>query len=175
MEQAEADFEKALEVDPRHGDALNNRGCVRWAKQDADAALDDFLKAMSLNPNHAAAYKNAATVYIAKNRMNDAIQILEQAVRVQPGDTEVVVALCEAWLSQNKWQKALALLERSLKKPVPRQQRSRMLTCRARAVEQSGNVKKALKSYQQALEATDDPSIRASLENKIAEISALGR
>jgi Tfp pilus assembly protein PilF len=143
--------------------------------QDGDRALEDFLKALSIHPSHPGAYRNAATVYLSKGRVDHAVQMLEQAVRVNPGDTELALALSEAWIQQDKWQKALVLLEKSLKKPLPSEQKSRLLVLRALALERSGNLRKALKSYEQALEEAEDPGVRDRLARKIAELSSRTR
>lgn len=54
-----AEFDIALKDDPRNGNALFNRGIVKWqGKMDIDGALADWHKLLKENPN----YQNAAQV-----------------------------------------------------------------------------------------------------------------
>ncbi len=47
LDEAKADFDKALDLNPRYYLALNGRGSVLWAKGDAQGAVEDFRRAVA--------------------------------------------------------------------------------------------------------------------------------
>ena len=58
MKKAVHGFTRVLELDPGHGEALNNRG-VCWAKLGKlDAAETDFRAALEIDPASLAARRN---------------------------------------------------------------------------------------------------------------------
>jgi hypothetical protein len=90
-----------------------------------------------------------------KRKIGSTLRPFEQR-SCRSGDTEVSVTLCEAWLSQNKWQKRWHCGEvfQEIRSVSAKTECSRA----GPAHSKSGNIKKALKSYQQALDAAVDPS-----------------
>ncbi|MGX7741981.1 tetratricopeptide repeat protein [Rhodopseudomonas parapalustris] len=58
VDRAIADYDDALQVDPKRPDALNARGELWRGKGDARKALADFAAALRLNPDHVAARAN---------------------------------------------------------------------------------------------------------------------
>jgi len=59
-DQAISDFNKAIEINPRYGQAYNNRGIVYRLKGQYDQAISDFNKAIEINPRDAQTYNNLA-------------------------------------------------------------------------------------------------------------------
>ena len=53
-----ADFDRALEIDPKLSGAYNNRGSVKGHMGDHAAAIADFDRALEIDPNNAAAHSN---------------------------------------------------------------------------------------------------------------------
>ena len=64
--EAEADFTKAIEKDPKYADAYNYRGKVKGAQKKYDEGIKDVNKALELDPGNALYYYNRATIYNAK-------------------------------------------------------------------------------------------------------------
>jgi Flp pilus assembly protein TadD len=62
-DQAIADFNKAIEINPRYDKAYNNRGIVYRLKGQYDQAISDFNKAIEINPTDAQAYNNLAWLF----------------------------------------------------------------------------------------------------------------
>jgi Tfp pilus assembly protein PilF len=62
-DQAIADFNKAIEINPRYDKAYNNRGIVYRLKGQYDQAISDFNKAIEINPMDAQAYNNLAWLF----------------------------------------------------------------------------------------------------------------
>ena len=57
-DRAIADYDKALELDPKDATAYNNRGFTYDKKGDYDKAIADYNKALELDPKDATAYNN---------------------------------------------------------------------------------------------------------------------
>jgi len=57
-----AHFTKAIELNPNHSGAYNNRGNAKKSLEDLRGAIADFSKAIELNPNLAVAYYNRGLV-----------------------------------------------------------------------------------------------------------------
>jgi lipoprotein NlpI len=65
-DQAIADFDEAIKLDPKNASAYNNRGNAKSEKGEADAAIEDFNAAIKANPRYASAYFNRANSYATK-------------------------------------------------------------------------------------------------------------
>jgi tetratricopeptide (TPR) repeat protein len=66
FDRAIADFDKAIELNPRLAQAHNGRGLAYRDKNELDKAIADFSKAIELDPNSAEAYFNRAYAYHRK-------------------------------------------------------------------------------------------------------------
>lgn len=83
-DRAIADFNKAIELDPKNFGAFNNRGTAFRAKNDNDRALADYSAAIKLAPTFAVAYKNRGVVNFAKGDNDRAIADYSEAIRLDP-------------------------------------------------------------------------------------------
>ena len=63
MSKARYFFEKALSIDPRNDEAINNLGVLSHRLGDHQEAMDFFVKAIELNPNNADAKTNLALLF----------------------------------------------------------------------------------------------------------------
>ena len=63
-----ADFNEAIQLDPKSAHAFRNRGVLYAKKGDNDRAIADFNEAIQLDPNNALAVCNRG---IAKRNIND--------------------------------------------------------------------------------------------------------
>lgn len=75
---AEANFRKALELDPNMAAAHFNLGTLYLKKGDNEAALEHLNKSIELDPNFAASYFNRAMALANLGRTEEAIQDLEK-------------------------------------------------------------------------------------------------
>src|SRR3954471_6240536 len=65
-DQAIADFDAALRINPNHLRAYVNRGNASYARRDYDRAIADFGKAIRLEPKNVAHVMSRAAVHEAK-------------------------------------------------------------------------------------------------------------
>ena len=62
-DEALADFNKAISLDPNYAQAYANRGLIYRKTGKLDLALADYNKALQLDPNYAVAYLGRGIVY----------------------------------------------------------------------------------------------------------------
>lgn len=80
-DMANADFQAAIDFNPKNWRALHNRG-VSYAQAGQFAeSFDDFNAVIQLNPEYAKAYANRATLYVQANDLQSAIKDYELSLR----------------------------------------------------------------------------------------------
>src|SRR4030042_6325994 len=77
-DEAIAEFNKAIELDPELAIAYSNRGAAYIGKGDFDKALADCDMAIALDPLLAAAYNNRARAYHEKGELDKALARSEE-------------------------------------------------------------------------------------------------
>ena len=83
-DRAIADFNEAIQLDPKSAHAFRNRG-VAYAKQRRqDRAIADFNEAIRLDPKSALAFRNRGVVYAYKGDYDRAIADFNEAIRLDP-------------------------------------------------------------------------------------------
>ena len=79
-DEAIADFDEAIRINPRSASAYNHRGLAYRKKDDAGRAIADYTAAISLNPVYALAYSNRGHVHEALGHREDAIRDFSRAL-----------------------------------------------------------------------------------------------
>ena len=86
-QQAFADGEKAVKIDPNSSSAYNCRGMAYHHLKNSSKALVDLDKAIELDPKVGAFYINRASVYFYGLKKNtQAIDDLTKAIEIDPYD-----------------------------------------------------------------------------------------
>jgi len=73
---------KAISLDPKYGDAYNNRGLVWLDKGDYDRAMADYTKAIELDPRDSTAYDNRGNIWYDKGDYYRAIADYTKAIEL---------------------------------------------------------------------------------------------
>src|SRR5579884_4038608 len=89
LSEAEAQFRKALEINPRDIDALNNLGVVLRRRHRAGEAVDFLRAAAKIRPEDPRIRSNLALALAQAGRLNDAIAELQEAARFAPRDADI--------------------------------------------------------------------------------------
>ncbi len=84
LNDALADFNKALAVNPSYADAYYNRGKALDAMGDSDAAIADFNKVLDLNPGNYFACNNLGVLYGKAGSYGNAMEYFNRAVAINP-------------------------------------------------------------------------------------------
>lgn len=86
LENALANYDEAIRINPAEPMAYNNRGSARRDRQDFDGAMADFSEAIRLKPDYAMALNNRGVVRAAQGDLDGAIADYTEALRLEPND-----------------------------------------------------------------------------------------
>ena len=92
-EDALAEFDKAITLDPNNAEALYNRGLIYQTERQHQLAIDDFTSASGLTPQRAEPLLGRAISYLAMDRIKDAAADLDEAVQADPQNEQ-------AWMTR---------------------------------------------------------------------------
>ncbi|MCX7949739.1 MAG: tetratricopeptide repeat protein [Treponemataceae bacterium] len=84
FDEALADYERALAINPDFAEAYNSRGLLYKELGRFDEALADYSKAVALNPRMAEGYNNRAIVYFNLGRLDEALADYNRAIELSP-------------------------------------------------------------------------------------------
>ena len=84
LDGAIADYNRAIELNPKDARAYYNRGIAKRAKRDLDGAIADFSRAIELDPKYAIAYNNRGIAKEARGDLDGAIADFNRAIELDP-------------------------------------------------------------------------------------------
>jgi len=84
LDEAVADYTKAIELDPKNVSAYNNRGNIREDKGDIRSAAADYTLAVAINQRHPTALYNLGHSYQIRKDYEGAIAAYSKAIEVKP-------------------------------------------------------------------------------------------
>ncbi|WP_135605447.1 tetratricopeptide repeat protein [Methanococcoides sp. NM1] len=88
-------FDKALEIDPNHADAWNNKGFALFSLSSYPEALECFDKSIELNPDNADAWFNKGFLLSRRpNTYEEGIDCLDKSIELYPNTAD---ACADAW------------------------------------------------------------------------------
>ncbi len=114
LEAARADFERAVELNPRSPDAHLARGTLRLRSGALNEALDDLDLAVALDPRYASAYDKRCVVKMGLGRPAQALADCEKAVALEPRNHEAWINIGVVYRSLGRAADAAASYERAL-------------------------------------------------------------
>src|SRR6266436_682994 len=88
-EEALAEFDKAIALDPHNAHALYSRGLLYQAEKQHQLAIDDFSSASGLTPQWAEPLLGRAQSYLALDKAKEAAADLDEAVQADPTNAQV--------------------------------------------------------------------------------------
>ena len=88
-EEALAEFDKAIALDPHNAQALYNRGLLYQNEKQHQLAIDDFTAANGLTPQRAEPLLGRAISYLALDKAKEAAADLDEAVQADPQNAQI--------------------------------------------------------------------------------------
>jgi len=88
-EEARAEFDHAIALDPYNAQALYSRGLLRQGEQQHQLAIDDFTAANGLTPQRAEPLLARAVSYLALDKVKEAAADLDEAAQADPQNAEI--------------------------------------------------------------------------------------
>jgi serine/threonine protein kinase/WD40 repeat protein/tetratricopeptide (TPR) repeat protein len=83
-DKALAEYNKAIELHPKHAGLWNDRGNAYHALRQYDKAIADYSKAIELDPKLASAWSNRGATYHHLHQYNKALRDLNKAIELDP-------------------------------------------------------------------------------------------
>lgn len=84
LDTAKKYYERALKLNPKYSEAMNNLGTVYYAKKDYRKAVGQYKKALKLAPQSASVYSNLGTAYFARKNYKEASEAYRIALSLDP-------------------------------------------------------------------------------------------
>jgi tetratricopeptide (TPR) repeat protein len=84
LKTAQKNYEKAIKIDPKYSEAVNNLGTVYYAHKKYRTAINKYHAALKLKPDSASYYSNLGTAYFARKEYQKAAQAYQTAVKIDP-------------------------------------------------------------------------------------------
>ena len=84
LDIAKLQYEKALSLNPKYPEALNNLGTVYYGQQNYHKAEAFYLKAIKLKPASASFYSNLGTAYFSDHNYKRGMQAYRKAFSIDP-------------------------------------------------------------------------------------------
>ncbi|MCL5952216.1 MAG: tetratricopeptide repeat protein [Chloroflexi bacterium] len=124
IDQALAQCQEALKINPDHQGALLLLGMILQKKGDKDAALSYYMRIVDLNKDNPmakidkqleAVYYQLGTIYNEQSRYADAVDSLQNALQIDSTDSDAYLELGLAYQRQNDHAAALRAFEQAVR------------------------------------------------------------
>jgi tetratricopeptide (TPR) repeat protein len=114
-DQAIAQYDQAIRLDPAYALAYKNRGLAWYEKQQYDRAIADYDQAIRFDPNYALAYNSRGIAWDEKQDYDRAVADYDQAIRLDPNDARPYYNRGTAWQNKGEYDKAIADYDQAIK------------------------------------------------------------
>src|SRR6266849_4232811 len=84
IDEARRNYEKALKLNPKYSEAVNNLGTIYYSKRSFRRAISQYNKALKLTPNSASIYSNLGTAQFARKKYKEASESYQKALALDP-------------------------------------------------------------------------------------------
>jgi Tfp pilus assembly protein PilF len=88
-EEALAEFDHAIALDPHNASALYSRGMLYQGEKQHESAIDDFTAANGLTPQRAEPLLGRAVSYLALDKVREAAADLDEAAQADPQNGQI--------------------------------------------------------------------------------------
>ena len=113
FEQAIAEQDEAIRLNPENGDAYCERGVAYGQHGDLDKALLDLTKAIQLNPKLAEAFNARGITWAMSGNLDKAIADFDEAIRLAPNDAKAYSNRGRAYSMKGNQEEAAANFKRA--------------------------------------------------------------
>jgi tetratricopeptide (TPR) repeat protein len=170
LDDAIADFKKAVELDPKSAKARTSLGSGKQAKGLVDEAIEDYTKAIELDPTDMMPYYNRGTLKYGKGLHDEAIADFTKAIEREPGMAAAYLNRGNSKLAKGLPDEAIADYTRAIEKDS---KYARAYTNRGNVKQSKGLEDEAIADWEKALEvAPPGWPQRAELEDRIRSAAA---
>jgi tetratricopeptide (TPR) repeat protein len=111
-QQALAEFDRALALQPDFAAAHSARGSLYYQMGKPEAALPDLEAAAALRPDDAVTLDRLGQTYLSLDRAADAVRVLRQAATLAPADSKTELHLARALADAGQMAESKAAMDR---------------------------------------------------------------
>ena len=111
LDPAIANYDRAIELDPKYADAYNNRGNAYSDLGNLEQAIADYDRAIGLDPDLAMAYASRGTAYSDLGNFEQAIADYDRAIELAPSNSFAYANRGVAHIKLRHLERALSDLE----------------------------------------------------------------
>ena len=103
-------LQRALEIDPKCADAMNQLGLLEAGSNNLAAARRWFQQAIEAQQDHPGAINNLGVLYAKMGQPNDSIAAFRYGIKMNPDDDELYLNLARIYVTMGEREKARAVL-----------------------------------------------------------------
>jgi len=106
-EQALADYDKAIELDPAFYKAYHNRAKIYFDQQRFDEAIENYSVVLEFNPRFYEAVSNLGIIYASQQKNDLALEMLNRAMDIKPDHLNTIRSRGMLYEQMGEYDKAL--------------------------------------------------------------------
>jgi tetratricopeptide (TPR) repeat protein len=168
IEEAMAQYQKALEINPNYTDAHNNLGNALFRNGQLGEAMAQYEKSLEINPNQAAGHYDLGLVFYQKGQLAEAIAQYQKAIEINPNFAGARLNLGNALLQNGQLGEAIEQYQMAIKIDPRSPEAHGNLGV---ALMQKGQLDDAITQFQEALRLNPNlgyvqAGLAKALENK---------
>jgi len=114
LPEAEADFRKAITLDPKNLEGYANLSRYYQFKNEPEKAIEVLQLGIKNNPDAAANYLRLAALYYAMNRKNDSEAVIQQLRNTKPSSGDIAGEIAAFYLAERNPEAAIREYNRGL-------------------------------------------------------------
>jgi len=84
LDLAKKNYERAIKLDPKYPEAINNLGTIYYARKSYRRAIGYYRRALRCSPPSASIYSNLGAAYFGRKDYKRASEYYEQALKLDP-------------------------------------------------------------------------------------------
>ena len=84
LDLARRNYERAVKLDPKYSEAVNNLGTIFYARKNYRKAVSYYNRALKMKPNSASIYSNLGTAQFARKKYKQALEAYDTALSLDP-------------------------------------------------------------------------------------------
>ena len=84
IDMARKYYERAVKLNPRYAEAINNLGTVYYARKSYRRAINQYKRALRFEPESASILSNLGTAYFARKNYKEAFDLYQKALELDP-------------------------------------------------------------------------------------------
>jgi tetratricopeptide (TPR) repeat protein len=81
---AKKEYEKAMKLDPRYAEAINNLGAIYYGQKSYRRSIKLYQRALAITPDAASIYSNLGSAYFARKEYQKAATAYQKALSIDP-------------------------------------------------------------------------------------------